>query len=169
MSIRSTHWLAPGLAAETGLEGKGGGVFTSRAIARGETVAVWGGDILSREQLERCSTEHQKHAVQIWEGLYLTPHRAAEDADFFNHSCDPNVGVSGQIVLRAMRDIAPGEELCFDYATTDSSDYDEFECACGTARCRGWVRGDDWRRPELRQRYRGWFSQYLQERIDREG
>ena len=31
-----------------------------------------------------------------------------------------------------MRDILAGEELCFDYAMTDTNDYDEFVCACGT-------------------------------------
>ena len=64
-----------------------------------------------------------------------------------------------------MRDIAPGEELCFDYAMTDSSDYDEFQCACGASSCRGVVRGDDWKRPELQDRYRGYFSTYLKKRM----
>jgi hypothetical protein len=168
MSFRTTHWLAPGLVAETRVAAKGRGVYTTRPIERGETVTVWGGDILNREQLDQCSEEHQMHAVQVWEGLYLTPHREAEDGDCFNHSCDPNVGVRGQNVLQAMRDIEANEELCFDYATTDSSDYDEFQCACGTASCRGTVRGDDWKRADLRERYRGWFSLYLQQRIDRE-
>jgi hypothetical protein len=49
---------------------------------------------------------------------------------------------------------------------TDSSDYDEFTCRCGTALCRGQVTGQDWRRPELQERYRGYFSPYLQQRID---
>lgn len=168
MGFRTTHWLAPGLVAETRVAAKGRGVYTTRPIARGETVTVWGGDILDRGQLEQCSDEQQMHAVQVWEGLYLTPHREAEAADCFNHSCDPNVGVKGQIVLQAMRDIAAGEELCFDYATTDSSDYDEFQCACGAASCRGTVRGDDWKRADLREKYRGWFSLYLQQRMDRE-
>ena len=46
--------------------------------------------------------------------------------------------------------------------------YDEFACGCGAARCRGRVSGDDWRLPELRERYAGYFSAYLQRRIDAE-
>ena len=165
-SARTTHWLAPGLVAETRVAAKGRGVYTTRPIAKGETVTVWGGDVLRREQLELCTPVQQMHAVQVWDGLYLTPHREPEDADCFNHSCDPNVGIIGQIALVAMRDIAAGEELCFDYATSDASDYDEFPCACGAAICRGVVRGTDWRLPELQEKYRGYFSMYLQRRID---
>ena len=50
-----------------------------------------------------------------------------------NHSCDPNCGIVGAVLLVAMRDIEPGDEICFDYAMTDTDDYDEFECTCGTA------------------------------------
>ena len=38
---------------------------------------------------------------------------------FLNHSCEPNVGVQGQIVFVAMRDVAAGEELTLDYGTID--------------------------------------------------
>jgi hypothetical protein len=45
----------------------------------------------------------------------------------------------------ALRDIAPGEELSFDYATTTSRAGIEafpgwrFDCLCGAANCRGEV------------------------------
>ena len=74
--------------------------------------------------------------------------------------------MSGQISLVAMRDIAPGEEVCFDYAMSDGSDYDEFDCACGASRCRGRIQGTDWMNPELIARYDGYFSPYLRRRIE---
>ena len=90
-----------------------------------------------------------------------------DDTNYFNHSCDPNVGLSGQMVLLAMREIAPEQEICFDYAMSDGSAYDEFECTCASPRCRKIVRGTDWSNPELWERYRGYFIPYLQRRIDR--
>lgn len=164
-SFRTTHWTADGLVGEVRVPEKGRGVYTTRPIKKGERVAVWGGDILNRDQLAQCTDEQQMHAVQVEEGLYIVPYKEAEVGDFFNHSCDPNVGIKGQIVLVAMRDIAANEELCFDYATTDSSDYDEFPCSCGAHNCRGTVRGDDWTRADLQDRYKEWFSLYLQRRI----
>ena len=69
-------------------------------------------------------------------------------------------------MLVALRDIAVGEELAYDYATTDGSDYDEFECDVRQrAACRGKVTGHDWMLPELQLRYRGTFSPYLAKRI----
>ena len=54
---------------------------------------------------------------------------------YLNHSCDPNCAIAGQIVFVAMRDIAAGEELTHDWATTDDLDY-ELDCRCGSAACR---------------------------------
>ena len=33
-----------------------------------------------------------------------------------NHSCEPNVGMGGNVLLVSMRDIAAGEELTIDHA-----------------------------------------------------
>lgn len=65
-----------------------------------------------------------------------------------------------------MRRIHPGEEVTIDYAMCDGSPYDELACACGSASCRGRVSGEDWRNPDLWVRYAGYFSPYLQRRID---
>jgi len=88
-------------------------------------------------------------------------------ADYFNHSCNPNCGLDSPISLVAMRDIEVGEEACFDYAMSDSSDYDEFECHCGAPNCRKTITGRDWMLPELQERYFGFFSPYLQRRIEK--
>ncbi len=73
---------------------------------------------------------------------------------YTNHSCDPNLALQGQIVLLAMRDVAPDEELTIDWATTDDGDH-QMACRCGSARCRGTITGKDWMKPELQERYRG--------------
>jgi hypothetical protein len=54
--------------------------------------------------------------------------------------------------LVARRDIEAGEEVTSDYATSTGIDY-ALTCNCGAAICRGTITGDDWRLPELQQRY----------------
>ena len=66
---------------------------------------------------------------------------------------------------RMERLIAAGESLTYDFAMSDGSGYDEFECSCGTVSCRGKITGNDWMQPELQLRYRGHFSPYLARRI----
>ena len=84
-----------------------------------------------------------------------------------NHSCDPNIGVQGQIIFVAMRDINAGEELTHDWATTDDDTY-EMACACGAPQCRKIITGQDWRRQDVQEKYRDYMSWYLQEKIKRE-
>jgi hypothetical protein len=140
------------------------GVFCLEPIAKDEIVALWGGKILAASEVDRDMPNFTQQILQIEDEFFLmTP--SMEPSDCFNHCCDPNVGLSGQIGLIAMRDIAAGEEVCLDYAMCDGSDYDEFECTCGSPKCRGHITGDDWKRPELWERYEGYFSPYLQRRI----
>ena len=68
----------------------------------------------------------------------------------------------------ALRAVRSGEEICYDYAMTDSNPYMHFACKCGTPLCRGAVRADDWRRPDLRKRYGRAFSHYLLKRMQAE-
>ncbi len=60
-------------------------------------------------------------------------------AMFLNHSCDPNCETDedrGGIFIRAIRNIAAGEELVYEYNLFDS-DEDDADCYCGAPQCRG--------------------------------
>ncbi len=160
-----SSYLSPKLMARA-LPQKGGkGVFAQQHIHQGEVIAVWGGDIGVYDEVMHLPEEKRRYTVQVEEGLYQIVHNVG-DAEYINHSCDPNVGFHGQIVLVAMRDIEPGEEACIDYAMCDGSPYDEFACGCGAPHCRQHVTGNDWQLPELQEKYQGYFSAYLQHRID---
>jgi len=165
-SIGLTSYLSPKLAGKVCPEKGGKGVFSIEPVSSGETLVVWGGEVLTGKQLEQLPISYRRLTVQIEDELYLVSSRDGP-GDWINHSCDPNSGLSGQIVLTAMRDIAPGEEICFDYAMADGSPYDEFNCSCGSKNCRGQITGNDWQRPELWGRYAGYFSPYLQRKIQR--
>ena len=146
----------------------GRGLFARSPIAAGEIVCIKGGHIFDREELKKLHRLGSAE-IQVSEDLFIGP-TTDEDREgsmiFSNHSCDPNIGVQGQIVFAAMRDIAAGEELTHDWATTDDDSY-ELACRCGAASCRATITGQDWKKPELQEKYRGWFSWYLAEKIRR--
>ncbi len=167
MTSRPTSFLSPKLEART-LPKKGGyGVFAHQVVQPGELLVVWGGQVMTGEQLRRLSPEQRMYTIQIEEDLYQVSELPPEPADFINHSCTPNAGLSGQIALVALRLIYPNEEICFDYAMSDGSPYDEFECQCHTPLCRRYIRGDDWTKSELWARYGDHFSPYLLRRIEK--
>jgi uncharacterized protein len=160
-------YFSPKLAVREIPEKGGYGVFAQEALAAGEIAMVWGGRVISLAELDSVPEASRRQLVQIEEDMFSMSVGDPEPSDFINHSCHANVGVNGNIILVAMRAIPAGEEVCFDYAMTDGCPYDEFECTCGAPNCRGWITGNDWKNPELWERYAGFFSHYLRRRIER--
>jgi SET domain-containing protein len=114
----------------------GRGVFATADIASGTLLMPFTGPLLRYAQ-----TTPQTLALQIGPDLYVGESRGLDDC--VNHSCDPNSGlvISGTDVrLYALRDIAAGEQITFDYSTTMDEDDFEFDCLCGSEICRGRVR-----------------------------
>ncbi len=160
-------WFSPKVAKRTsGIEGLG--LYAVADIAPMECVVVKGGHVFDRATRDVLAETLGPAEIQIGDDLFIGPRRPEErDGSMMclNHSCAPNVGIVGQIGFHAMRAIAAGEELTFDYATGDDDDW-SMDCACGAADCRGVVTGQDWRIPAVQGRYRGWFSAYLARKID---
>jgi len=145
--------------------------FGSRAISvipAGTSVATFGGTALTRADFAPFVAERRSRSLQVNENLIFLGPPSREPGDSINHSCEPNCGMRNATTIVAMRDIVVGEELTFDYAMSDASDYDEFECNCGTSLCRGKVRADDWQLETLRHRYKGFFSPYIQRKMNAE-
>jgi hypothetical protein len=145
--------------------------FGSRAISvipAGTSVATFGGTAMSRVDFSQYEADRRSRSLQVDTNVIFLGPPSREPGDSINHSCEPNCGMRNATTIVAMRDIAVGEELTFDYAMSDASDYDEFNCNCGTSLCRGRVRADDWRLDTLRHRYKGFFSPYIQRKIDAE-
>ena len=146
----------------------GQGLFAKQAISAGEIVAVKGGHILNTHEWAALLPKLGAADIQISEDLFIAPARPEQREGsmvYTNHSCDPNIAIQGQIVFVAMRDIAPGEELTHDWATTDDQDY-EIACTCGRPNCRGVITGKDWMNEALEAKYKGWFCWFLQKKID---
>lgn len=151
----------------------GRGVYALRPLKKGEVIAIYGGFIISRNEYVRLEKTKFKaiadYATPVAGGFYLVSNKDGrlEDDDFFNHSCEPNAGIKGHLIMVAMRDIRKGEEITYDYCMSDVGlDYG-FTCRCSKPSCRKTVRGDDWKKPSLQKKYRGYFSWAVQEMIDR--
>jgi SET domain-containing protein len=147
---------------------EGRGLFAKQSIEAGEIVVVKGGHILTKAQRDQIGKELGPSEIQISEDLFIGPTTSRQREGgmmHLNHSCEPNLGLQGQIVYVALRDIEAGEELTFDYAMNDDEP-DEMTCRCGTPSCRGTITGADWRQPEIQRKYDGYFSWFIQRRID---
>lgn len=86
-----------------------------------------------------------------------------EDGDekYMNHSCDPNTWWLDDETMIARRDIQPGEELTYDYATTDVDIPFEMSCQCGSENCRGMIRHTDYLLPEWQTQYGNYLPKHV--------
>lgn len=143
--------LHPTLYATTENIIHGKGLVTSAAIAAGDV--IWRRDpqmpTFQLEQILQWSEEEQERF--FWFAfqcdaetfIYITEADGYIDG-YMNHSCDPNTWWLDDTTLVAARDIAAGEEVTYDYATTEISIDYEMQCACGASNCRGKVTNLDY-------------------------
>lgn len=120
-------------------EGRGIGLFTCPPRRAGEVIFRLEGIVLPERDASPT-------AIQISPESFLETSRFTRDW-ILNHSCDPNCLIEfrwGELLLIASRAIARGEELTWDYETTEEdmvATGSDFKCSCGAAACRGHIRG----------------------------
>jgi uncharacterized protein len=138
---------------------RGRGVFAIRPYGAGDVLMP----ILGTPTAARSA-----FSIQIGTEAHVAP---GPPLRFANHSCDPNGGIrrtsDGRLALHAMRAIAAGEEITWDYAMSEADFVIDgtarhFRCRCGTTSCRGIIAlGFGGLSAEHRRRYAGWIMPYL--------
>ena len=142
----------------------GKAVFAAQPFATGETLLRFAGRRLRGAPPE--ATGYQDRYVQVGPDEYLGPSGRVDD--LVNHSCDPNAGLrfaDGAVLLEALRPIAAGEEVSWDYSTTLKDSDWRMPCDCRAPGCRGVIGNFD-TLPAERQawlRARGVVAPYLQD------
>ncbi len=146
----------------------GRGLFAREKIKKGEIVSIRGGHIISRQMEDHIQKPAGYWGYPIADDFFLAPlnNREVEDVMMFlNHSCDPNIGILGQIIFVAMRDVDGNEELTIDYAMF-GADEEPMPCNCKASDCRGVITDSDWKMAKLQEKYKGYFSSFIQLKID---
>ncbi len=116
------------------------GVFATEDIERGSVIFQLQGTI---------STRPSKYTIELGEERHLGSPNITKPKDkleygwkYLNHSCEPNGYIDAEgLTFVALRDIARGEEITFNYLTTESAMDDPFTCECGAPNCFGLIRG----------------------------
>lgn len=159
-------WLHPDVEVRPSpIEGRG--LFARAPIPAGTVVSRLGGRLVSGDELRRLFAAPDRpyiDTVMVDEDLHLVL-PPGQDNGRGNHGCDPNLWWVGPYELAARHDLAPGEEVTNDYATSTGDPSFTMACACGSALCRGTVTGDDWRRSDLQARYGAHWVPALLRRI----
>jgi uncharacterized protein len=115
------------------------GCYTTAPIAKGTRVVEYTGPRLPASACENLyAADEVTYLFGMQDGNTVIDGHGT--AAFVNHSCDPNCEteeMDGHVWIVALRDIAPGEELTYDYNLYDGDDLDDAPCSCGARKCRG--------------------------------
>jgi len=128
----------------------GNGVFAVQDIAEGETLIEYKGEVITwKEALRRHPHDpaqpNHTFYFHIDDGRVIDGGVNGNAARWINHSCDPSCEADeqdGRVFIKALRNIAAGEELSYDYGLIIDEPYTkklkaEFPCWCGSDSCRG--------------------------------
>ncbi len=127
----------------------GKGLFAGSPIPAGSLILPLSGRAFGRQDpIHR--TPEGANLLQTGPHTYIL---LEPPAVFANHSCEPNAGIRFNRQMVAIRDIAVGEEIRFDYSTTMDEDFWTLPCRCGEAHCRGLVTDFDQLPEPLQRRY----------------
>jgi SET domain-containing protein len=146
---------------------EGKGFFAVKKIFKDEIVAIKNGHIVAFNEAMALDKQLGDFSLQIADDFFICPKTNEEIDDvviYINHSCEPNIGMDGQINYIAMRDIEPGEELCLDYAMAMTTNY-KLACNCGADSCRGKITGEDWKNKKLQEKYGNYFAWFILKKI----
>jgi uncharacterized protein len=121
----------------------GTGLFALRPFRAGERIVEYTGEKITKEESASRRKAHNNYVFHLNYRHDIDGAGLDNIARYINHSCDPNCRVQkseGRIFVEAARDIAPDEELSFDYGY-DLSEYARFPCTCGARVCCGYIVG----------------------------
>ncbi len=132
----------------SGVHGKG--VFAVQALAEGETLIEYGGEVITwKEALRRHPHDptdpNHTFYFHIDDKHVIDGKQGGNSSRWINHSCKPNCEADeqgGRVFIKALRNIEPGEELFYDYGLIIDAKYTpkllaEYPCWCGAKKCRG--------------------------------
>ncbi|XP_069582002.1 histone-lysine N-methyltransferase ASH1L [Ranitomeya imitator] len=134
-------------------EGKGWGIRTKEALRASQFIIEYLGEVVSEQEFRNRTIEqyhnHSDHyCLSLDSGMVIDSYRMGNEARFINHSCDPNCemqkwSVNGvyRIGLYALKDMAAGTELTYDYNFHSFNTEKQQLCKCGFEECRGIIGG----------------------------
>ncbi|RHY98126.1 hypothetical protein DYB37_000663 [Aphanomyces astaci] len=161
-------------------EFKGFGVRTTERVRALDPVGEYVGEIIGQKELLRRTNglgrmETNFYYIQMSNGVYIDARHRGGFTRFVNHSCNPNckaekwtVGGETRLLVFALRELAPGDEITFDYQWTLlgrqrikcdmpptlfvfcislTMNYSMRRCFCGESVCKGFIGGEVEKKP----------------------
>ncbi len=145
----------------------GYGLYAAAFIPKGSV--IWCIDIdaplYSYEDLVKMEIDIDFSAYRYKDNYII----ATGDDHYMNHSCEPNTWHEGDNQLVAMRNIYPGEEITYDYASSEiGCSEGEWKCNCVSKKCRGFISDRDCLDKKFQKKFKGHLPTWVLAYIEKE-
>lgn len=133
------------------------GVFAVKAINKNEVIASFDGPVYD-DDFEPWTEDMYNHAIQFGRAVWRDSNGIAR---LINHSCEPNSGIKNLFNIVAMRRIAAGEQITWDYEMTEKNTSWQMRCRCQSSSCRGVIGNFKNMPKQVRKKYGSYISDWL--------
>ncbi len=131
----------------------GRGAFAIRPIRQGERLIEYLGERVTHAVADAryddlAMADHHTFLFAVNRRTVIDASVDGNEARFINHSCDPSCEArieQSRVFIEAIRDVAAGEELVYDYGygrdgtETADEEFRLYACRCGSPKCRGTI------------------------------
>lgn len=94
------------------------GLFANTEFEKGDFIIEYSGEHISHDEADRRGG---KYLFTLTDKIVIDGKERTNTARYINHSCEPNAEAviedDKKVIFLAIKDIAPGDEICFDYGT----------------------------------------------------
>jgi uncharacterized protein len=166
---KATIRLKPSKIVKDGI-----GAFAQKSFKKGEVVVKFeefeDDNVMSVEEYNKLDKETKElvkaHSTIEIDKLYIPANlNHIKPINYFNHSCNPNIGFDENDNYVAIKNIAKGAELLLDYSFLNSNPDYKMKCSCGSKNCRKVVTGNEWKNKDFVKKSSKYFVSSLREMI----
>ena len=137
---------------------KGKSIFSIKDFTKDEIILEFENNFLDYPGKYTLCIDINKHQYSI---------DANAHEKFINHSCNPNGYINFQdLTCRALRLIKKGEEITFNYLTTEWDLANKFDCECGSLKCHGRIKGFKYLTLEQQKELGPFLSLFLRKKLN---
>jgi hypothetical protein len=138
-------------------------VVAIRTVKVGGKVLTLDGEVVDRPSRHSIQLDEGSH-IEVMDDLPLEEMMLSHPWRFTNHSCDPNTKLVDRSLV-ALRPVRAGDEVTYNYNTSEWELAEPFECRCGSPSCERTIRGFKYLGQTERERIRPLLAPHLTRRI----
>lgn len=137
----------------------GKGLFAKTNMKKFEIIFIFKGNLIK----DSYDSNYEVGPRWLGIGRFLWLDVSKDNPGYYiNHSCEPNAGFKGKVIVVAMKNIKKDEEITIDYSITEEDPYWKMKCKCENKNCRKTIRSVQFLPEKNFKKYKPFIPKFFQ-------